>query len=282
MRLFLGVDGGGSGCRVRLTDADGHMLAEAASGPANIALDPEGACANILTASTKAVVAAFPGQSPADVMAGITAGLGLAGTVAAGAGDWLAARLPFARAVIESDAYTSTLGALGGQDGIVAAMGTGSVFAALRGGAYRQIGGWGFLLGDEGSGAVLGRRLVALALRAGDGLAAMTPLLARVLDRHGGAHGTVAWAIAARPADFAALAPDLFTSDDPAATAVLEVAGEEVAASIAHLQGPGALPVAWTGGLGPLWAARLGDRWPCVAPIGSALDGALLLARRSA
>lgn len=280
MRLFLGVDGGGSGCRVRLAAPDGTVLAEGTGGPANIALDPDGACRNILTATMQALDIA--GQDRATAPGRISAALGLAGTVAAGAEGWLAARLPFAHATIVSDAYTSTLGALGGQDGIVAAMGTGSVFAEWRGGGYRQIGGWGFLLGDEGSGAVLGRRLVELALRAHDGLAPMTPLLADVLARHDGAHGTVAWAIAARPADFATHAPALFTSADPAAAAVLDRAGAEVAASLDRLQSAGALPVVWTGGLGPLWAARLGHRWAQAAPKGSALDGALWLAMRAA
>lgn len=279
MRLYLGVDGGGSGCRVRLAGPEGGALAEGSAGPANIATDPEGAWRNILDATRQAVAAAFPGRSPEEVMAGLHAGLGVAGTVAAGAEGWLAARLPFARARIVSDAWTSTLGALGGQDGIVAAMGTGSVFAEMRGGSYRQIGGWGFLLGDEGSGAVLGRRLVELALRAHDGRAPATPLLASVLAEHGGPEGTVAWAMAARPADFATRAPGLFASADPAAALVLDRAGAEVAASLDRLQAAGPLPVAWTGGLGPLWAARIGGRWTQLTPRGSALDGALLLAR---
>lgn len=282
MRLYLGVDGGGSGCRVRLAGADGQPLADGVGGPANIALDPEGACRNILSAAAQAMAAAFPADDPARLMAGTWAALGLAGTVAAGADEWLASRLPFARSRIVSDAYTSTLGALGGQDGIVAAMGTGSVFARMRGGRYDQIGGWGFLLGDEGSGAVLGRRLVELALRAQDGLIPMTPALADVLARHGGPHGTVAWAIAARPADFAARAPALFTSADPAAAEVLDRAGAEISASIARLQSDGPLPVVWTGGLGPLWAARIGAAWPRRQSDGSALDGALHLAMAQA
>lgn len=279
MRLYLGVDGGGSGCRVRLAAPDGTVLAEGRGGPANIALDPEGACANILAATRQALAAA--GEQPDAALPRLHAALGLAGTVAAGAEGWLAARLPFARATIVSDAYTSTVGALDGQDGIVAAMGTGSVFAAWRRGQYRQIGGWGFLLGDEGSGAVLGRRLVALALRAHDGLVPMTPLLAQVLATHGGPQATVAWAIAARPADFAAHAPGLFTCEDPAAAAVLDRAGAEVAASLDRLQAEGPLPVVWTGGLGALWAARIGSRWAQAAPRGSALDGALWLALRA-
>ena len=60
-------------------------------------------------------------------------------------------------------------GALGDDDGITAAIGTGSVFGAQRAGAVRMIGGWGFQLGDHGSGAVMGRSLCARALLAHDG-----------------------------------------------------------------------------------------------------------------
>ncbi len=272
MSLFLGVDGGGTGCRVRLVDAAGALLAEASAGPANISSDPEGALANILSASA----AALAGRDGAQVVAG----LGLAGANASGAADWLAARLPFARARIVTDAHTMVLGALGPADGIVAAIGTGSVYAVQRAGLIRQIGGWGFTLGDEGSGAVLGRMLLGRALRAHDGVVAMTPLLAQVLAGFPRPEAMVSFAVSARPADFARHAPTLFTGSDPAATAILAEAAEDIIAAVARLQADGtaALPVAWTGGLGPLWRDRLGGRWPLVPPLGGALDGAVRLA----
>ncbi len=48
MDLIIGVDGGGSGCRVAVADAAGTVLARAEGGPANIATDPEGADRSIL------------------------------------------------------------------------------------------------------------------------------------------------------------------------------------------------------------------------------------------
>jgi glucosamine kinase len=140
--LFLGVDGGGTGCRVAICDAQGRILARAEAGPANIASAPEAALGNILSASD-AVLAQLGGDVP---MSRLQAGLGLAGANAAGAGEWLGARLPFARAQIVTDAVTAVKGALGDQDGIVAAIGTGSVFAEQRAGRVRQIGGWGLAL----------------------------------------------------------------------------------------------------------------------------------------
>ena len=198
MQLFLGIDGGGTGCRAAVADASGRVLARAEAGPANIFSNRDLALHNILAAAGDALAQATGGG--ADLSA-LRAGLGLAGANASGASDWLAAHLPFAESRIETDALTTAKGALGRDDGIVAALGTGSVFAIQQAGRVRQIGGWGFWLGDEGSGAVLGRSLLARALRARDGVHAMTPLLQAVLDHFQTPDRLVAFSLAAKPAD---------------------------------------------------------------------------------
>lgn len=278
MPLFLGIDGGGTGCRAAVADGLGRILGQGRAGPANIASDVMGARDNILVAAREALVAA---GSDAD-LSELAAGLGLAGANAAGASETLRRALPFARLRIETDAIAAVKGALGARDGIVAAIGTGSVFASQRAGVIRQIGGWGLVLGDEGSGARLGRTLLAAALGAVDGFRPMTPLLRAILDEHGGTEGVIAFSLAARPADFAVLAPRILSADDPAAQAVVAAAVEDVAASIVVLQGDGSLPVCFIGGLGDAYAARLAGRWPIIPAAGSALDGALALAREAA
>ena len=271
MDLFLGIDGGGTGCRAVLADASGHILGRGEAGPANIASDFPGALDNILTA-TRAACGVHD-------LTTLSAGLGLAGATAAGMSDRLAQARPFARMAIETDAVTAVRGALGATDGIVAAVGTGSVFAAQRGGQVRQIGGWGLVLGDEGSGAWIGRAILSAALRAVDGFQPMTPLLAALIDTHGGPSGVVSFSLSARPGEFARLAPQVLDSADPAAQAVMAKAAADVAAAITLLQGAEALPVVCLGGLGPAYAARLAGRWRMEAAKGSALDGALALAR---
>lgn len=275
MQYFLGVDGGGTGCRLRLSAPSGRVLAEVAEGPANIATDPQGAMHNIL-AGTRALLAAA--DLPDTAVGAMTAGLGLAGVNVSDAAAW-AQGLPYARSRLVTDAWTSTRGALGAEDGIVAAIGTGSVFAAMRGGVYSQIGGWGFHLGDEGSGAVLGRMRLSATLRGVDGIAPLTPLGQATLDAMGGAGALPGFARSAAPADYARLAPALFdAAADPMAGAILSAAAEDITRLIDRLQSCAVLPVTWTGGLGPLWAARIGDRWPQRAPCGTALDGAMALA----
>jgi glucosamine kinase len=272
MQAAMGVDGGGTGCRVRLVALDGRVLAEASGGPANIATDPDGAAVRISAAMQAAAEA---GGVP---ISAVRAVLGLAGANAPGMAERLTARLPVAAARIVSDAETGAVGALGGADGIVAAMGTGSVFARVQAGRFDQVGGWGPALGDEGGGAALGRRLLRECLRAATGLRPETPLLRDTLARLGGADGIVGLGVRATPADLAALAPALFAAPDPAAEDILSAEAAEFAPFLTLLGAGAGLPVTFIGGLGPLWAARLAERWPMLAAQGSALDGAVRLA----
>lgn len=282
MALVLGIDGGGSGCRAALAEVSGAqpgpviaVIGLAEGGPANIASDPEAALGNIVAVAQAALARA--GQDPA-LLAEVPVVLGLAGANLGVAAAQLRARLPFAHARIVTDAATAAAGALRGAEGIVAAIGTGSVFVRIRAGAMAQFGGHGFRLGDQGSGAVLGRELLARALRAADGFVPMTPLLAAVLAELGGVEGVIAFGLRAAPADYARFAPRIVAGDDPAAAGIFAAAVQEIGAVIAHLQGGADLPVVFLGGLGPAYAAALGARFSLRVALGTGLDGALWLA----
>lgn len=274
MALFLGIDGGGTGCRAVLADPSGRILGHGAGGPANINTDIDLAAASIMKATAEALTRSGTGATPAE----LTAVLGLAGGSMRAAASRLGAMLPFARLRVVNDGITAARGTLGPDDGILAAMGTGSVFAVQRGGALRQIGGRGFLMGDEGSGAVLGRSLLALAMRAADGFHPMSPLLAQILGEFDGIEGIIGFGNTARPGDFARLAPRIVASDDPAARKIFDAAVDELDASITALQQGDRLPVVLTGGLGPHYAARLVDRWPLRPALGDSVSGALAMA----
>lgn len=277
MSYFLGIDGGGTGCRAAIADGPGRIIGRGAAGPANISVDTEGACANILAATRAALQEAGRGH-----LDELTAALGLAGANVTAAARSLRSMLPFRQTRIVTDAVTAATGALGGQDGIVAAMGTGSVFAVQIGGEMRQYGGRGFVLGDEASGAVLGRTLLAEALRAEDGFVPMSPLLQAVLDELGGIEGVISFGFRARPAEFAAFAPRIVTGGDPAGARIFDAAVAEVGGMIDTLQAGRDLPVVFLGGLGALYADRLQGRWQMLPARGSGLDGALHLARQEA
>lgn len=271
MQVFLGLDGGGTGCRAVLADHDGRVLGRGEGGPANIMSDREGALAEILKVAGQAMA----GHEPAQVVAC----LGLAGANMPEARDWLAKQLPFGRCRVVHDAMTAVAGALGPGDGIVAAIGTGSVFSRQIGGKVRTIGGWGPVLGDEAGGAWMGRLFLGHVLRSVDGIAQATPLTEATLKRFGGGAGIVALARDATGAVFAAEARHMLEwHGDPACEAVLSAASDYIKLAITRLQPESPLPVTFTGGLGPIFADRLFDCWSQRPARGNPLDGALRLA----
>ncbi len=278
MTYFLGVDGGGTGCRAALADATGRILGQGQAGSANVMTDPSGAARNIRAAAEAAL--ADSGIS----LSQVHAVLGLAGaTVSARIGAMLEA-LPFASARVVSDAVIALKGALGGQPGIVATIGTGSVFACDAGQGVRVIGGGGYVISDEASGAWLGRELLAAALRACDGIEPATPLLTTLIEEMGGQAAIVTGSLTARPTDFARHAPRLVAHpDDPAAVRILTAAEGWICRYIDHFQ-TGALPICFLGGLGPFFTARLTPRYGSLirAARGTAVEGALLMAREGA
>lgn len=281
MAYFLGIDGGGTGCRAVLADAGGRILGTARAGPANIVTDPEGARNAIVSVAREACAAA--GVVPEAT----TAVLGLAGANFAGAADALRAALPFAARIV-SDAVTAMAGAFHATDGVAAILGTGSVFARQAGGRIATLGGWGLNVGDEASGAWIGRAALTRALHAHDGLAVMTPLSRALLQDHGGPAGIAAFAALARPVDFAALAPRVLTAlPDPAASAIVAAAADWIARAIGRLdhgRPEPDLPVCMLGGLGPALTPHLPPALTerLTAPRGTSAEGAVWLARQGA
>ncbi len=152
--LLLGVDGGGTQCRARLSDFSGAKLGEATAGPANIRFGLERSFSAILQATTECLVQA--GLSSKD-SSRITACLALAG---ASEPKHLAAAQdyphPFRRAIVTTDAHAACVGAHGGRDGGIIIIGTGSIGWAERKELHYRVGGWGWPISDEGSGAWIG------------------------------------------------------------------------------------------------------------------------------
>src|SRR3954466_2134141 len=215
-RLYLGIDGGGTRCRARLTDKNGKKLGEGISGAANIRLGLEAAWSAILGATDQALSKAGLG---ADAMGRIHAGFGLAGICGPEDVEFLlSGRSPFANVQVETDAHTACLGAFDGADGAILIVGTGSVGYALIGGVAHSIGGWGFEISDDGSGAAMGRAAIRAAVRAHDGLSPKGRLTDAVLAKLGPPARIVEWASSAKPGNYASFAPlvlDHALRDDP-------------------------------------------------------------------
>jgi glucosamine kinase len=284
--LFLGVDGGATGCRARIADEAGTTLGEGEGGPANPRFGVAEAGASIGVAAEAALAAA---GLPKAALGRLQAGLGLAGVgQARDRAAMLAWRHPFAALALATDAETACLGAHDGGDGGILVVGTGSCGMARVGTDWVRVGGWGFPISDQGSGAWLGLRAIRAALWAHDGIGAATPLTGAVMREFGGdPEAIVAWLAGARSRDYAALAPMVVThaeGGDGIARELLAGAADEVAAMLGRLFGLGLARVCLMGGLAPVLAARLPQdlQGRLSAPLGDALDGALILARQAA
>ncbi|MEQ1688677.1 MAG: BadF/BadG/BcrA/BcrD ATPase family protein, partial [Sphingopyxis sp.] len=154
MTLYLGVDAGGTATKSRLTNAHGTVLGTGHAGPANTRVGIAALHAALLDVSMQAVRAG--GLGDADV-AGIRVGMGIAGINRMGIKPQIQALpFPFANVAFTSDAMIANLGAHMGGDGAILILGTGSVGLVKRGEDSVSIGGYGFPISDEGSGAALG------------------------------------------------------------------------------------------------------------------------------
>jgi len=282
--LFLGVDGGGTGCRARLVDAAGTVLGEGQAGAANIRLGLDVSWGQILLATDQALAQAGLDRA---ALPRIHTGLGLAGITGPADQARVAASAPgFAGIAAETDAHTACLGAFGGRDGAILILGTGSAGYAIVDGVSHPIGGWGFEISDDGSGAQLGREAIRAAVRGYDGLGPVSSFTTAIMDRLGGhPPDVVAWVNGAKPGDYGRMAPlvlEFAQRGDPVAMALIRQAVGHVDSFIRRLIELGAGRVALMGGLGPLLADWLDDaaRGVLVAAEGDAMDGAVLLARR--
>src|SRR5690606_23715588 len=109
---------------------------------------------NAILSITEAAKAAFRDAGlDGDAVGEASAFLGLAGTNVGDLARYVHDRLPFRHTDIDSDGLIALQGALGDGDGAVAILGTGTIYMARKAGTVRYIGGWGFTVGDLGSGA---------------------------------------------------------------------------------------------------------------------------------
>ena len=282
--IFLGVDGGGSKTRARLRDGDGRLLGEGSAGPGNARLG-DAAWHEILAACRSAVAAAGLGESD---LARIHAGFGLAGTQQDEDLQTIVERPhPFASLVADTDAYAALLGATAGRDGAILILGTGSAGLALIGGRRINVGGWGADIADDGSGMAIGRLAIRKSLWALEGMAPMTPLARDILTTFDYTPPkAVIWAGTATPGDFGSFAPRVFAhaeAGDELAVGILEQAAAEATMLIRRLLELGAPEIAMIGSIFPPLYPWLSDdvKSRLTEPAHDALDGAILMARRS-
>ncbi|UHQ56019.1 BadF/BadG/BcrA/BcrD ATPase family protein [Microbulbifer sp. YPW16] len=278
----IGIDGGGTKTLARL-QGNGETL-ELRGGPASLTQDQSGAIGNITTLCRQLL--AQRQLAPEQV----ALACGVAGAGNSAAAESLQGHLEsmgFRSVRVCSDAITSLFGAAGGTPVVVAAVGTGSVVMRLnRDGTSRQFGGWGLAVGDEGSGAAIGKGAVRALLWELDLHGrAESDFCRTIMQRVGGDRASILpWLQTAGSYEYAALAPAVFEHLPTCARAraIVTERVAEVERLVRAALGDDDLPLTLLGGL----ADRLAPHFPAdlrarlVPPRGSALDGACALARQ--
>lgn len=275
VRWWVGIDGGGTSTRALVADAQGRILGRGESGASALGQGAGQAWRHIADAVSCAEVPGLDLQHCA-------LGLGLSGTgVPAQLQAFVAADPGVARFTLVTDGLAALLGAHGGRPGALLISGTGSVAEALLpDGSRRMTGGWGWQIGDEGSGAWLGQQAMKLAQAAYDSRAGAGPLVQSVWRQAGTTReDLLGFCATAGQGGYASLAPLVFEheADDPAAVALLDEAARALDALAAAVHPT--LPLALAGSIALRLAERLGPALQSrrVEPQGDAAAGALWL-----
>jgi glucosamine kinase len=283
LRFHIGIDGGGTGTRARICTAEGAPLSLGEAGPSSLSHGEAAAWQQIVLAIERAFGNA---GLPCPPWAECALSAGLAGANdPAQASTFKSLNPGFAPVLLDTDSFTALVGAHAGRHGVILISGTGSVAEAWRpDGARRIAGGWGFPVGDEGSGAWLGLHAVRLAQQALDGRGPCTPLTEDVCAATGrDTDAMLAWCAQARQTAYASLAPLVFQHEatDPRAAALLQSAVEQLSLLVQALDPQAELPVVCSGSVARRLQPRLpaGLRERCAEPAGDAAEGALHLLR---
>lgn len=208
-QYYIGIDGGGTKCKARLESASGQLLSEAIAGPANAARNLEQSIASINEVCEKVFDKA---NLPLARLAETHVGLGLAGlNIPRVKKEFDSVDFPFKSWVSTTDLNIACLGAHNGEKGAVIILGTGSSAVVTTDGHELNIGGHGFLLGDQGSGAWIGKQAVTISLLELDGFSEEHGLAQHVLEHYkcNNQSDLVSLLNKALPAKFATIAPTI-------------------------------------------------------------------------
>ncbi|WP_307369727.1 N-acetylglucosamine kinase [Microbacterium sp. W4I4] len=285
---LLAIDAGQTGIKTRLLRADGSAHDDLFAG---VLTDRP-----LLTQLTSVVESAL---RSADV-APLTVTFGVSGLTDADAEAQALLQHPALdgvdRVVVTHDSVTSFLGVLGDQNGAVVAAGTGVVTLGVGPEHSARVDGWGYIMGDAGSGYWIGRAALDAVMRAFDGRGPATALTAVMQERWPDLESAYTLLQASHDrvrtvASFAAPTAALAAAGDEVAVRICrEAAGELALAATTALRVTDAPADAAVGAVGGVFGSELirsafqdAVRTACpdarfVPPIGSGLEGAVALA----
>lgn len=243
MKLYLGIDGGGTTTRAVVVDASGAVLGEGAAGPANYHNVGIASTSSALhLAAKRAWQSAGLPFAPAEAcfagVAGVKASIDIARLTSAAESAGLA---PADAITVANDLHNALTGGLAGRPGIALIAGTGTNCLGIdESGNTFMCGGWGWLLDDEGGAMGLALEGLRAAVRSADGRAPATALLPAALAFFGLSEANEILArIYAPPitpdqlAPFAKVVTRLAGEGDPVCEAILDRGASALAGLVA-------------------------------------------------
>jgi glucosamine kinase len=297
MSICIGVDAGGTKTAVLVADGS-RIVARATGAPGAVRPGRALQAASRITAAVRRALT-DAGLLHGDVLVVGAAGVGR-DPERTELREFLRGERLAERVIVTGDLDIALEAAFAAKPGIVLVSGTGSVAVGRApDGVLHRRGGYGWQMGDEGSGYAIGRAALLVVGQAKDGRSGATLLSDLVLAK-GPAKDfdeLVRWSTTAEPSEVAALAPLVFEAaerNDATAIEIITKAAKslaELAASlVSYYAKTGAIPVALAGG--NLSAGRslrapvleLLKKAPRLSPQDIPLDpaeGALALARRA-
>ncbi len=220
-QFVIGIDGGGTKTAAVIADLKGNILAQHTAGPSNFQIIGFEKSARVVFSLVRDCcdsVGCFPKN-----IRGTTIGLAGAGRVEdqkyiAEAFRRLISskKITLRKVRIESDARIALEGAFNGGAGIIVIAGSGSIaFGKDEKGNIHRVGGWGRILGDEGSGYFIGKEGLKAVCRHLDGRSAPTLLTAMVAKKFGiKTSADIIAAVYKSNFDIASLAPIVFEAEE--------------------------------------------------------------------
>lgn len=277
---YIGIDGGGTGTRVRILDSKKNFLCEFKGPSSALSQGIEKAWEVILITIKDAFDSI---RKPLPNNSELIIGIGISGLNNTNwKNDFLKIAPKFSRLVVNTDGFTSYLGSHGHKPGVMLALGTGSIGISMdQAGDIKTVSGWGYPSGDEASGSWLGMQAVKRTQKVLDGRAKNSKLTSKIMEKCGSTYSELLdWVTKASAKEYATLSPLVFEviNYDRFAKKLVNSAILDIYEMLYALDKTETLPITILGALGDVYSPYLPknitDR--IIKSNGSSLDGSIL------
>ena len=296
---YIGVDGGGTKTLFTLFDDMGTSLDVVELGPCHHAQIGYDGLEKIIRKGVGKLLKKQPDIHKKDVFVSMgLAGYGQEKKVRAKMEKAIAKALEGFAWFLTNDIETALTGALNGNDGILVIAGTGSIAMLKQNESLTRIGGWGYMIGDEGSAYWLAKKMLAAFSKMADGRLPQTALYGILKEALNLAETAdiisyVALTLENKREKIAELTPYLSQAaslQDEVALQIFDEAAKELALMVnvlANQSKADKVMASYVGGVfksGDFFMSSLikylDSKVLLIAPMGTPCDGAYLLAKK--